>query len=133
VHLLSQPRRPRRLGEWTPDKAVTFIVSLAARRSVTLAARAAGMSRKSAYALKARDPAFAAAWTAAAKAGAKGSVQGNKVDKVDGPPTPPARGDSRAWRASLTSDSRSERARAFTDYVAWLRDLPPLAPCPPAQ
>jgi hypothetical protein len=59
--LLSRPRHPRRPNEWSPAKAVTFIVTLAATRSVTLAARESGMSRKAAYALKARDPAFAAA------------------------------------------------------------------------
>ena len=57
--------RPRRPHEWSNVKAVTFIVTLAALRSVTLAADRAGMSRKSAYALKSRDPAFAAAWVAA--------------------------------------------------------------------
>jgi hypothetical protein len=36
LHLLSRPRRPLRPGEWTPAKAVTFIVTLAATRSVTL-------------------------------------------------------------------------------------------------
>jgi hypothetical protein len=63
--ILSKPLRPRRDGEWDRDKAFSFIVTLAATRSVTLAAAAAGMSRKSAYALKGRDPAFAAAWATA--------------------------------------------------------------------
>ena len=78
LHLLSRPRRPRRANEWTNDRAVTFIVTLAATRSVTLAARAAGMSRKSAYMLKERDRTFAAAWTRA--------VAGHKVEEVDGSP-----------------------------------------------
>lgn len=59
------PRRSLRPHEWSNAKAVTFIVTLAAVRSVTLAAARAGMSRKSAYALKGRDSAFAAAWIAA--------------------------------------------------------------------
>ncbi len=63
--LLSRPARARRSNEWNGGKAVTFIVTLAASRSVTLAALEAGMSRKSAYALKERDRAFAAAWNAA--------------------------------------------------------------------
>ena len=50
MHLLSTPRRLPRPNEWARGKAVTFIVTLAATRSVTLAAREAGMSRKSAYA-----------------------------------------------------------------------------------
>ena len=69
MNLLSRPRRPHRANEWKAGAAVTFIVTLAAGRSVTLAARAAGMSRKSAYALRGRDPAFAAAWNAAILAG----------------------------------------------------------------
>ena len=57
--------RTRRPSEWSAGKVVTFIVTLAATRTVTRAARAAGMSRKAAYALRQRDPAFRAAWNAA--------------------------------------------------------------------
>jgi len=70
MQLLSSPLRPRRPGEWTEGHAILFIVTLAARGSVTLAARDAGMSRKSAYALRQRDPHFARAWDAALKAAA---------------------------------------------------------------
>ena len=52
---LSPSRRPRRSGEWTEANAVTFIVTLVATQSVTLAAAAARMNRKSAYALKVRN------------------------------------------------------------------------------
>ena len=79
-----RPRRPRRPGEWNGGKIVTFIVTLAVSRSVTLAARAAGMSRKSAYALKRRDPAFAEAWNAALKARSP-RRQGDKVEEVHEP------------------------------------------------
>jgi cobalamin biosynthesis protein CbiG len=119
LHLLSRPRRPLRSGEWTPAKAVTFIVTLAATRSVTLAAREAGMSRKSAYGLKARDPAFAAAWAAAAKAGARVSRHGDKVDEVDGLPNRSTPG--------YTSPSRIDRERGLAGMVAELRASPPLA------
>jgi hypothetical protein len=112
LHLLSRPRRPRRVNEWTDERAVTFIVTLAAARSVTLAARAAGMSRKAAYSLKARDRAFAAAWAKA--------VEGYKMDEVDGPPISPGRGD--------TSPSRREREQQLVRLLAVLRDSPPLAP-----
>jgi hypothetical protein len=122
VHLLS---RPRRSGEWTAQQAVTFIVTLAATGSVTLAARSAVMSRKSAYALKARDPAFAAAWTAAAGARAKRQLPGDKVKEVHEPPVSPGHGD--------TSPSRRDRERAFAGLVARLRESPALARCPPAQ
>lgn len=77
--LFASPRsRTRRTHEWTRAKAVTFIVTLAKVRSVTLAARASGMSRKSAYALKARDIAFASAWAEALGA--------RKVEEVEGTP-----------------------------------------------
>ena len=92
MHLLSRPRRPHRFGEWTSDRAVTFIVTLAASRNVTLAARAAGMSRKSAYALRGRDSVFAAAWNAALSA----RREGDEVDEVDDPRFLSIRGNRRA-------------------------------------
>ena len=125
MHLLSRPRRPRRAGEWTPAAAVTFIVSLAASRSVTLAARAAGMSRKSAYALKGRDPAFAFAWAAATQASRAPGLQGDKVKEVDGPPVSPGEGHS--------SPSRLDRERQLEGLLAVLRESPPLAPRAGAQ
>lgn len=79
---LARTRRPRRAGEWTESKAVTFVVTLAASRSVTLAAARAGMSRKSAYALKRRNPRFAAAWKAALAASAATRRDGDKVDEI---------------------------------------------------
>jgi len=133
LHLLSRPRRPRRPGEWTAATAVTFIVTLAASRSVTLAARKAGMSRKSAYALKGRDPAFAFAWTAAMQASqasvlrgpAPSVCRGDKVEEVDGPPVSPGQGH--------TSPSRRERERQLVQLLAVLRESPPLAPRAGAQ
>jgi hypothetical protein len=125
LHFLSRPRRTPRDGEWTAGKSVTFIVTLAAIGDVTLAARAAGMSRKSAYALRSRDPAFAAAWAAALRASSRRPVEGDKVEEVEEPPISPGHGD--------TSPSRRDRERAFVRLVATLRESPPLAPCPPAQ
>ena len=123
MHLLSRPRRPRRSGEWTPDRAVTFIVTLAASRSVTLAARKARMSRKSAYALKGRDPAFAFAWAAAMRASKEPAVRapkGNKVEEVEEPPV--------SMGHVHTSPSRLDRERALVRLIATLRESPPLAP-----
>ena len=114
--LLHLPRtcRPRRKGEWTESKVVTFIVTLAALRSVTFAARAAGMSRKSAYALRDRDPAFAAAWEAACAAGASPSVQGDKGDEGNDPRVAPRLGSTRRRR-------RANAARAeLSDYFSGL-------------
>ena len=65
TYLYTPTPRTRRAAEWSAGKIVTFIVTLAATRTVTHAARAAGMSRKAAYALRQRDPAFCDAWKAA--------------------------------------------------------------------
>lgn len=111
LHLLSRPRRARRPHEWSDAAAVTFIVTLAARGSVTLAARAAGMSRKSAYALQARDPVFARAWQAATRA-RRAPSQGDKVDEVDGPRVARTKGDTRRWPKTAipaAADFRSGR------------------------
>jgi hypothetical protein len=125
VNLLSRPHRPARSGEWTQGKAVTFIVTLAARGSVTLAARAAGMSRKSAYALRARDCAFAAAWAAAMKAGTMKRNQGDKVEEVEG-----VRGSARHGN---TPPSRLDRGRDFAVLLSQLRESQQLAPPSLAQ
>jgi hypothetical protein len=130
---LSQSRRCRRSGEWTSERAVTFIVTLAATRSVTLAARAADMSRKSAYALKTRDPAFSAAWAAALNAAGRPPAQkpilkrskGDKVEEVHEPPLSSGHGD--------TSPSRLDRERSFARLVAAFRESASLAPRAPAQ
>ena len=104
-------RRPARAGEWSGDKAVTFIVTLAASFSVTLAAARAGMSRKSAYALKRRDPVFAAAWDKAVQANdkltamsmprapARGLSKGDEGDEPHNPPVAPPKGNDPARRA----------------------------------
>ena len=60
------------------------------------------MSRKSAYALKARDPAFAAAWDAALKC-ARNIRQGNEVQEVHNSRTSLSQGD----KARRTAPSRS--------------------------
>jgi len=109
---LSRPLRPRRPGDWTPARAVTFIVTLAATRSVTLAARAAGMSRKAAYALKSRDSAFASAWKAALAANRPPARQGDKVDEVDGPRIRRGRGNKRL--RSFDAELRDQFLSALT-------------------
>lgn len=65
TYLYTPTHRTARAAEWSAGKIVTFIVTLAATRTVTRAAHAAGMSRKAAYALRQRDPAFRNAWIAA--------------------------------------------------------------------
>lgn len=58
-----EPGRCRRDG-WTAERQVLFLAALANTRSVTVAARAAGMSRESAYRLRERASAalFAHLW-----------------------------------------------------------------------
>lgn len=59
----SQPAhlRTRRHG-WTVERQLAFLAALVPTRSVTLAARAVGMSRESAYRLRHRAGLFAALW-----------------------------------------------------------------------
>ena len=124
AYLFSPPLRARRAGDWNAGKAVTFIVTLAATRTVTLAARAAGMSRRSAYVLYKRDSAFAAAWDAAFAV-----RQGNKVDEVDDPPISIVQGNSRPRTTRVLDALRRDR---YFARLAAIRDaLPKLAPNPP--
>jgi len=60
----SRPRRPRVDG-WTADRQLRFLDVLTRTQNITQAATAAGMSRESAYRLRARPSAalFAAAWS----------------------------------------------------------------------
>jgi hypothetical protein len=57
----SAPRKTRRDG-WTAERQLTFLDMLWQTRSITKAARAAGMSRESAYRLRARAELFTALW-----------------------------------------------------------------------
>lgn len=76
----------------------------AAARSVTLAARGAGMSRKSAYGLKSPDPAFAHAWEAALNARPK-SRKGGQVKDVQAAPHSRREGDGADRAAPSTSST----------------------------
>lgn len=115
--------RSPRAAEWSGEKAVTFIVTLAASANVTLAAARAGMSRKSAYALKSRDPAFAAAWTMAARTASLQSLsvppKGDKGNDVHTPPVEPLQGDKPRNRVL----DEAMRDSAFAAFVTRKRDL----------
>jgi len=54
----------RKTGGWSSIRQRLFIETLAETGSVHLSAKAAGLSARSAYALRVRSPAFAAAWDA---------------------------------------------------------------------
>lgn len=66
----SKPRA-RRHNQWTRQKMVAFLRELAATQSVSLAAKAVGMSRTAAYALRNRmmDTPFALGWEVALEMG----------------------------------------------------------------
>lgn len=68
---LSTPPLPVRHDGWTVCRQLDFLEALARTGSVTLSARAVGMSRESAYRLRGRPHAalFAAAWGRAIGAG----------------------------------------------------------------
>ena len=54
-----------RSARWTPARAAAFLKDLAEHGNAARAARGVGMSRKSAYALRARAPEFARLWLVA--------------------------------------------------------------------
>lgn len=60
---------------WTPERQRLFLTHLARFGGVTAAARAAGISAKSAYRFRDRAPAFAAAWKSAQAEGRLASFE----------------------------------------------------------
>ena len=60
-----KPEPSRRVGGWNAVRQRLYIETLAETGSVHLSAKAAGLSARSAYALRVRSPAFSAAWDAA--------------------------------------------------------------------
>ena len=60
-----KPEPSRKVGGWNAARQRLYIETLAETGSVHLSARAAGLSARSAYALRVRSPAFSAAWDAA--------------------------------------------------------------------
>lgn len=75
------PVRARKDG-WTIERQCRFLAQLYLTGSVTQAARAAGLSRKSAYALRERDDAasFAHAWDTVLTAPGQGRIPAPKPD-----------------------------------------------------
>ena len=59
---MSAPPTPTRRDGWSAERQLRFLDTLGRTRSVTTAARAAGMSRESAYRLRARAALFALLW-----------------------------------------------------------------------
>ena len=59
------PEPSRKTGGWSAERQALFIEALAETGSVHMAAKSAGLSARSAYALRIRSVAFARAWDAA--------------------------------------------------------------------
>jgi hypothetical protein len=77
--------RTRRDG-WTAERQLRFLDALARTRSVTKAARAAGMSRESAYRLRARKEGalFTALWDRALQSDGAACIESHKLPLSDG-------------------------------------------------
>jgi hypothetical protein len=84
------------------------------------------MSRKSAYALKSRDPAFATAWAAAVNAGSRIRSEGDKASEVSDPRILSVQGDSRIanFDSELRDNFFCQIAPNRPDSVARPRALP---------
>ena len=67
-HGQAQKRRVRKDG-WTMERRARFLEALSESCNVAEACRAAGMNKRNAYALRRRDPAFAAEWAEALEQG----------------------------------------------------------------
>jgi hypothetical protein len=78
------PRETTRRDGWTIERQLDFLAALIATRSVAAAAESAGMSRESAYRLRARSAGalFAALWDLAVRPAAAG--ESHSVRLADG-------------------------------------------------
>ena len=122
MRIRTSPQRCTRADGWTDRKRVTFIVTLAASGSVTFAAASACLSRKSAYALKKRDSAFASLWVRALDA-AKASHRGTVKDDTANPRNTVNMVNLRAPNRSIASAGRGR-------FFANLQLRPPGASSP---
>ena len=85
-------------ARWTGEKASAFLKLLARNGSVAASARAVGMSRQSAYRLRARAPRFAAFWDSALEVARNTRASSRKGQRavhplLDPAPMPMGEGD----------------------------------------
>lgn len=92
---------PRRDG-WTIERQTAFLRMLAATQSVSVAAKAVGMSRQSAYKLRARldDAPFGAAWRMATQSARNVLVEAALDRAINGVEVP------HYWQGELVGTSR---------------------------
>ena len=69
TQILSKNGKALREDGWTHEKRALFLEALSGGVSIESAAKAAGMTRSSAYALKCRDPLFSSQWADAIQEG----------------------------------------------------------------
>lgn len=135
------PLARRRHDGWTPERQAAFLTALAELGLVGTGAHSVGMSRKSAYALRARPGAesFAAAWDRALEPGRTSAVGHGIRRALEGEARPifyrgrqvgeERRFDTRLMIAALVAAPRDpeDRARAREAQTATSRfpeDLP---------
>jgi hypothetical protein len=111
------PKSPKiRRDGWTPERQLRFLDTLARTRSVTRAARAAGMSRESAYRLRRRKDGalFAAAWDRA--------LEGHKLGSLSPRRRLSTRQISRGNPSKVTKSMKCMNPR-FNAFEKLLRDI----------
>jgi hypothetical protein len=114
-----KPNKIRRDG-WTAERQLRFLDTLVRIRSVTRAARAAGMSRESAYRLRRRkdNSLFAAAWDRA--------LEGHKLGSLSSRRRPSTARISRANPPKVTKWKKwkDPRFNAFEKLLRDFREMP---------
>ena len=102
-----QPLKTTRRDGWTAEKQRGFLQMLAATQSVAQAAKAVGMSRQSAYKLRARrdDAPFGAGWRMATQSARNALVEAALDRAVNGVEVP------HYWQGELVGTSRRYDAR----------------------
>jgi hypothetical protein len=120
-------QRPAREHEWTDAKRETFLAQLAMGGCARSAAGVAGMPERSAYALRAREPEFDAAWMEAMRMHFDGleamllrKARGEAVSELEGVNVELALALLRQHRAALVSGPRKGGPRPRTASKAEL-------------
>ena len=110
--------QPRSNSEyrWTPDKALAFLGALADCGKVAAAARAVGMTRQSAYRLKARSALVAQAWPLALAAGRERRALRGRGDPWD---HRAAQGNTSQGYRSQGCSSLAAGPQGYIDGATW--------------
>ncbi|MEM7667464.1 MAG: hypothetical protein AAF250_16585 [Pseudomonadota bacterium] len=119
-----QPLKTTRRDGWSAEKQRGFLQMLAATQSVAQAAKAVGMSRQSAYKLRARldDAPFGAAWRMATRSARNALVEAALDRAINGVEVP------HYWQGELVGTSRryDERLTALLLHSPTLETAQPV-------